>query len=75
VLREGIDQMISPYDVAGIETYEFGESPTGVAHTTGGSATLSPGSGDMSLAAGNGTLNAAGTMAGDGCVTLIWLRH
>ncbi len=75
VLREGIDQMISPYDIAGIETYEFGESPTGVAHTTAGTATMDPGNGDMSLAAGNGTLNAAGTMAGGGCVTLIWLRH
>lgn len=74
-LNEGIDQLISPYDVAGIETYEFGESPSGAAHTTAGPATLDPGNGDMSMAAGNGTLNAAGTLAGSGCVTLIWLRR
>ncbi|MGH7670037.1 MAG: hypothetical protein ACRENQ_11155 [Gemmatimonadaceae bacterium] len=75
VLDEGIDQLISPYDVAGIETYEFGESPVGSAHTTSGSATLDPANGDISAAAGNGTTTAAGTLAGNGCVTLIWLRH
>lgn len=75
VLNEGIDQLISPYDVAGIETYEFGESPVGAAHTTPGTATLNPANGDMSGGAGNGTVNAAGTLAGNGCVTLIWLRH
>ena len=74
-LNEGIDQLISPYDVAGIETYQFGESPSSAAHTVAGTATMSPGSGDMTMAAGNGTLNAAGTLAGNGCVTLIWLRH
>ncbi len=74
-LKEGIDQLISPYDIAGIETYAFGESPTSAAHTIAGTATMNPGNGDMTMAAGNGTLNAAGTLAGNGCVTLIWLRH
>ncbi len=42
VLKEGIDQLFSPYDVAGIETYEFGESPSSAAHTIAGTATLGP---------------------------------
>lgn len=74
-LHEGIDQLLSPYDIAGIETYEFGESPSGAAHTAAGTATLDPGNSDMSMGAGNGTLNTAGTLAANGCVTLIWLRH
>lgn len=74
-LSEGIDQIISPYDIAGIETYTVGESPAGAAHTISGSATLNPANGDASMGAGNGTLNAAGTLASSGCVTLIWLRH
>ncbi len=73
-LEEGIDQFISPYDVAGIETYYFGESPAGVTGTMPGTAMLDGGT-SGAVDAGNGTLTSGGTLAGNGCVSLIWLRH
>ena len=65
-LREGIDA-ISPQDIAGIETYSLGEMPINTAHTIDGPQTLSP------EAAAVASANAS--MAGMGCVTMIWLKR
>lgn len=68
-LKEGVDGLVDPLDVAGIETYRSGELPVGTAHTMEG-----PGTFDPAAAAANAVANASGTMAGTGCVTFIWLR-
>jgi hypothetical protein len=52
-LKEGIDAILNPFDVAGIETYTTGEMPAGTTHT----------------------IDAPGTLAGSGCVTMIWLNR
>ncbi|HEY5219341.1 MAG TPA: hypothetical protein VIJ16_06020 [Gemmatimonadaceae bacterium] len=72
-LNEGIDQLVQPSDIAGIETYTFGEMPENVAHTVDGAGSMD-GSTGAGLAA-NSVLSAAGTLAGTGCVSLIWLRN
>ena len=68
-LKEGIDQLIDPSDVAGIETYSGGELPAGTTHTMQGPGTLDP-----AAAGATAVANASGTMAGTGCATFIWLR-
>lgn len=65
-LREGIDA-ISPQDIAGIETYSIGEMPTSTTHTLDGPQALSPEASAVSAA------NAS--LAGIGCVTMIWLKR
>ncbi len=70
-LKEGLDAIIDPFDIAGIETYTTGELPTGAAHTTEGAGAL-----DINASgSANAVANASGTLAGAGCVTMIWLRH
>jgi hypothetical protein len=68
-LKEGIDQLIDPSEVAGIETYTGGELPAGTTHTMQGPGTFDGGTG-----AANAVANAAGTLPGSSCVTFIWLR-
>jgi len=71
-LKEGVDALVNADDIAGIETYTTAEMPTNTSHTTEGALALDPsGAG----AAGNLTTNAFGTLAGSGCVTLIWLNR
>ena len=68
-LKEGIDQLIDPSQVAGIETYTGAELPAGTTHTMQG-----PGTFDPAAAAANAVANVAGTLPGHSCVTFIWLR-
>lgn len=68
--HEGLDALVSPFDVAGIETYTTGEMPTGAAHTTEGAGTFS-----AATAGAAAMANAAGTLASTGCVTFIWLTR
>lgn len=74
-MKEGVDALVNTEDIAGIETYTTAEMPSSTTHTTDGAAALDPTSGDASGAAGNVTTNAFGTLAGHGCVTLIWLTR
>ncbi len=74
-LKEGIDALVNPFDVAGIETYQFGEAPVSTSGTTVGEAQLNPQVNNMSMSSGNGSLNVSGTLAAGGCVTYVWLKH
>ena len=74
-LKEGVDALVNSEDIAGIETYTTAEMPSSTTHTTEGAAALDPTNGDASGAAGNVTTNAFGTLAGHGCVTMIWLTR
>ncbi|MDE3174452.1 MAG: hypothetical protein KGN74_15385 [Gemmatimonadota bacterium] len=74
-LKEGIDAMLNPFDIAGIETYQFGEAPPVSTGTTTGEAQLNPQVNNMAVTGGNGSLNAAGTLAAGGCVSYVWLKH
>ncbi|MDB4873733.1 MAG: hypothetical protein JWM41_179 [Gemmatimonadetes bacterium] len=67
--KEGIDAFVSPFDVAGIETYELGDAPAATLHTGEGAGALGAGAGF----AANSAANAAGTLASAGCVSMIWL--
>lgn len=70
-LKEGIDAFINPFDVAGIETYKTGDAPISGQHTVDAPGSMDiAGSSNFAAAA-----NAAGTMAENGCVTLIWLKQ
>lgn len=68
-LKEGIDELIDPSQVAGIETYTGAELPAGAPHTMQGPGTFDPGA-----AAANAVATVAGTLPGNSCVTFIWLR-
>ena len=68
-LREGVDGLIDPTQVAGIETYTGAELPAGAPHTMQGPGTLDP-----AAAAANAVADVAGTLPGNSCVTFIWLR-
>lgn len=61
-MKEGVDMFVSPSDVAGIETYYFGEMPASAPHTLDGPGAFSAD-------------NAIGSMPGRGCVSMIWLRR
>ncbi|HVB30766.1 MAG TPA: hypothetical protein VNE60_04485 [Gemmatimonadaceae bacterium] len=71
VLNEGIDALVSPFDVAGIETYTTTDLPAGAPHTDPGAGALDIGA-SMAAAA---MANASGTIASSGCVTFIWLTR
>lgn len=68
--NEGLDALVSPFDIAGIETYTTGEMPIGAGHTVEGAGTFSPAAASAAAMA-----NASGTLASTGCVTFIWLTR
>ena len=70
-LKQGIDALINPFDVAGIETYTSADAPIFGAHTVDGPGALDVGASSAFAAAAN----AAGTMAQTGCATFIWLKQ
>ncbi|HEU4990218.1 MAG TPA: hypothetical protein VFT41_10580 [Gemmatimonadaceae bacterium] len=70
-LEEGVDALVQPFDVAGIETYTTGELSAGASHTTAGAGMMDI-SGSMAASA---VANASGTMGQSGCVTFIWLKQ
>jgi hypothetical protein len=79
-LKEGIDAILNPFDVAGIETYTTGEMPAGTTHTIDAPGSLDPSAGPGTGTVGTGAsggfaTNAAGTLASSGCVTMIWLNR
>jgi hypothetical protein len=71
-MKEGVDALVNTDDIAGIETYTAAEMPANTSHMTDGPLALDPGGAG---AAGNATTNAFGTLAGNGCVTLIWTNR
>jgi hypothetical protein len=77
-MKEGIDALVDPFDVAGIETYTVGEMPVGTTHTVDAPGSLDPSAtagGTAASAAGAMATAAGGTLAGSGCVTMIWLNR
>ena len=71
--KEGIDAMIDPSEIAGIETYRFSDIPPGMTHSYAGAGAMS------ATAAGADALtvvaNGLNSMTVQGCVTLIWRKH
>ena len=67
--HEGIDAMIDPSQVAGIETYQVGDLPPSTTHSFEGSGALA-GVASMSAIA-----NGLNSMTSSECVTLIWLKR
>jgi hypothetical protein len=70
--KEGIDVMIDPSQVAGIETYRFGDLPPGMTHTFSGGGAMAGLSGADALSV---VANGLNSMTVQGCVTLIWLKR
>jgi hypothetical protein len=67
--KEGIDAMIDPTQVAGIETYRVGDLPASTTHSFEGASALNGGGSLSAIATG---LN---SMTATECVTLIWLKR
>ena len=71
--KEGIDMMIDPSEVAGIETYHFSDIPPGTTHSYAGAGVMTavaPGAEALTIVA-----NGLNSMTVKGCVTLIWRKH
>jgi len=71
-LKEGVDALVNTEDIVGIETYTTADMPSSTTHTMDGALALDAGGAG---GAGNLTTNAFGTLAGNGCVTMIWLNR
>jgi hypothetical protein len=67
--KEGIDAMINPNDVAGIETYRVGDLPASTTHVFEGAGALAGGASLSAIA------NGLNSMTSTECVTLIWLKR
>jgi hypothetical protein len=61
--HEGVDALFDPSQVAGIETYQFGDLPSSTTNTFAGGGALS------------GIANGLNSMSSSGCVTLLWLKR
>jgi hypothetical protein len=70
--HEGIDAFIDPSQIAGIETYRFGDLPASTTNTFAGDRALSGLGASSSFSAIANGLNSATVT---GCVTLIWLKR
>jgi len=70
--KEGIDAMIDPSEVAGIETYRFSDIPPGTTHSFAGAGAMA---GVSSADALTIVANGLNSMTVQGCVTLIWRKH
>ncbi|HEY4302955.1 MAG TPA: hypothetical protein VGM82_00700 [Gemmatimonadaceae bacterium] len=67
--HEGIDALLDPSIVAGIETYRFGDLPSSTTHTFAGLGALSTSVSAATIA------NGLNSMTAMGCVTMIWLKR
>ena len=67
--HEGVDALLDPSVVAGIETYRFGDLPTSTTHTFEGAGILATQASASTIA------NGLNSMTAMGCVTMIWLRR
>lgn len=69
--HEGVDALIDPSQVAGIETYRFGDLPASTTHSfeNGGNGVMS------GIVSASTIANGLNSMTAMGCVTMIWLKR